>query len=206
MHCILCGSTSMAWKLSNRFYHCDICDCIMKPKSSFLTKNEEKGRYDLHKNDANECGYRAFVSPVVERIKKEQSCDAKGLDFGSGRDSAVVTQLQEVGYDIKSYDPYYFPDEEVLKRRYDYISCTEVIEHFYRPQKEFQRLKDMLQEDGALYIMTEIYSEDNDFKNWYYKEDPTHVIFYTKKSFEWIKEHYGFKSLEINGRVIKLAL
>ncbi|MEJ2488680.1 MAG: methyltransferase domain-containing protein, partial [Sulfurovaceae bacterium] len=74
------------------------------------------------------------------------------------------------------------------------------------PQKEFQRLKDMLQEDGALYIMTEIYSEDNDFKNWYYKEDPTHVIFYTKKSFEWIKEHYGFKSLEINGRVIKLAL
>lgn len=178
----------------------------MKPKSNFLTVNEEKGRYDLHKNDANERGYRAFVSPVVDRIKKEQFSNEKGLDFGSGKDSAVVAQLQEVGYDIKSYDPYYFDDPELLKRRYDYISCTEVIEHFYNPKKEFQRLKDMLQKGGALYIMTEIYSEDIDFENWYYKEDPTHVIFYTKKSFEWIKEHYGFKSLEINARVIKLTL
>jgi SAM-dependent methyltransferase len=178
----------------------------MKPKSNFLTKNEEKERYDLHKNDAKERGYRDFVVGVVEAIKESHKRDQKGLDFGAGRDSAVVAQLQEVGYDIKAYDPYYFDDVALLEERYDYISCTEVIEHLYDPKKEFQRLKDMLKEGGALYIMTEIYSEDIDFNNWYYKEDPTHVIFYTKKSFEWIKEHYGFESLEVNARVIKLGV
>jgi hypothetical protein len=50
--------------------------------------------------------------------------------------------------------------------------------------------------------MTEIYSEKINFATWYYKNDPTHVFFYTKKTFGWIKNEFNFKSIVFDKRVI----
>jgi len=62
----------------------------------------------------------------------------------------------------------------------------------------------MLKSGGRLYLMSDIY-DGRDFGSWYYKNDPTHVFLYTKETFEWIREHFGFKTLEIDKRFILLS-
>ena len=52
--------------------------------------------------------------------------------------------------------------------------------------------------------MTEIYNQDINFRNWYYKEDFTHIFFYQKETLQWIKNKFEFSSLIIKDRLIKL--
>ncbi len=52
--------------------------------------------------------------------------------------------------------------------------------------------------------MTAMYSDEIDFGSWYYKNDPTHVVFYRRKTFEWIKLNFNFSELIIKDRVIYL--
>jgi hypothetical protein len=164
----------------------------------------EKERYELHDDNAEDAGYRKFVSPITSNILQDFSKEDKGLDFGSGTSQIITKVLQEQNYNIVSYDPYFHPYNGLLQKKYDYIASCEVIEHFYHPAKEFALLRLMLKEQGRLYLMTDIYDNSIDFEKWYYKNDPTHVFLYTKKTFEWIKKEFGFKSLEIEKRLIIL--
>ncbi len=50
--------------------------------------------------------------------------------------------------------------------------------------------------------MTDLFSKTIDFKEWYYKDDNTHVIFYHKNTFNWIKENVSFSKVTINNRLI----
>jgi hypothetical protein len=89
-----------------------------------------------------------------------------------------------------------------LESKYDYIACCEVVEHFYDPFREFKKLKDLLNPGGKLYCMTELYDQNTDFRAWYYKNDPTHVFFYSPCAISWIKEQFNFKEAKIEGRLI----
>jgi 2-polyprenyl-3-methyl-5-hydroxy-6-metoxy-1,4-benzoquinol methylase len=48
------------------------------------------------------------------------------------------------------FDPLFFPDPEPLGDLYDFITCTETIEHFHRPAEEFARLDRMLRPGGVM--------------------------------------------------------
>ncbi|MGO1820189.1 MAG: hypothetical protein ACTH0S_10965 [Senegalia sp. (in: firmicutes)] len=63
----------------------------------------------------------------------------------------------------------------------------------------------MLNIGGSIFCMTSLYDEDIDFKNWYYKNDETHVFFYHKKALEWIKNEFNFSDLAIDEKLIKLT-
>jgi len=80
-----------------------------------------------------------------------------------------------------------------------------VIEHFHHPFNEFQLLKGLLNPNGKLYCMTDIFSETKDFATWYYKNDPTHVIFYTEKTLQWIQKNIGFKRVTIENRLVQFT-
>ena len=62
----------------------------------------------------------------------------------------------------------------------------------------------MLNPHAKMYLMTEPYDEGIDFASWYYKNDPTHVFFYSKNTFEWIKNEFDFLSVSIDKRLIIL--
>ena len=47
--------------------------------------------------------------------------------------------------------------------------------------------------------MTDLYDESIGFHKWYYKNDPTHVFIYQKKTIEWIKNNIGFSDVKIEG-------
>lgn len=115
----------------------------------------------------------------------------KGLDFGSGPGPTLSVMFEELEYEMSIYDPFFAPTPEVLSDSYDFITCTEVVEHLYNPAKSFQLFDAILKSGGHLGIMTEELEERN-FKTWYYRTDPTHVAFYSKKTFEWISKAYGW--------------
>ncbi|MFP5471753.1 MAG: class I SAM-dependent methyltransferase, partial [Bacteroidia bacterium] len=157
------------------------------------------------RNNSNDKGYREFVSPIIERIKKDFSSTHSGLDFGSGKDSSILKILKESNYNIRPYDPFFIDETSLLEQHYDYITCCEVIEHFHHPKKEFALLKNLLKQKGKLYCMTHIYSPDINFETWYYKNDPTHVFIYQNKTFEWIKNEFGFSDIKIHNRLITFS-
>ena len=63
----------------------------------------------------------------------------------------------------------------------------------------------MLNTNGILGIMTELVLENTDFGSWYYKNDPTHVCFYSNETINYICNTFNFKQLyNDNHRVIIL--
>lgn len=169
-----------------------------------LCAEDEKKRYETHNNDPEDEGYRQFVAPIVNAIKKGFAPHHLGLDFGAGTGPVITHVLQQSGYHVNLYDPFFWRHPEHLKLTYDYIACCEVIEHFHNPEKEFGLLRSLLTPNGALYCMTALYNDEIDFENWYYKNDPTHVFFYHRKTVEWIKKQFSFSEAVIHDRLIQL--
>lgn len=158
----------------------------------------------LHQNDIFNEGYRNFVSPIVEAITNRYSVRHKGLDFGSGQTSVIAHLLKEQGIVADQYDPIFKNNPNLLNDKYDFISCCEVVEHFHNPYKEFNLLRSLLNPNGELFIMTELVNENTDFASWYYKNDFTHVFFYSTKAFHYIVKEFGFSDVTINNRLIVL--
>lgn len=199
--CPLCHNIAYPF-YKNIFYKCCECSAIFRDKHLLLTPIEEKKRYENHNNDVHDLAYQQFVSPITTSVRKDFSTNSLGLDFGAGTGSAISKVLEDFGYIIKQYDPFFNNIPDLFQKKYDYVVCCEVMEHFYYPEKEFNLLKNLLKPNGVLYCMTHIYNSKIDFDKWYYKNDPTHVFIYQKETFEWIKNKYNFSSITINQRLI----
>lgn len=167
-----------------------------------LDMHSEKLRYEVHENNVEDKGYQNFVAPITSAVMKDFTQEDKGLDFGAGTGSAISKVLEDNGFNILKYDPYFHNYPQLLEQKYDYIACCEVMEHFYTPKNEFFLLHDLLKKNGKLYCMTHLYDDNIDFKAWYYKNDQTHVFFYHDKTIEWIRKEYGFTYVSINKRLI----
>jgi SAM-dependent methyltransferase len=199
MPCSLCNCATQEFDfIEDRSYlQCSGCKAILLSPSNYLSPQAEKFRYILHNNDVKDPGYRKFVSPIVKQVFKEQPITAGGLDFGCGTGPVISAVLEEAGYKMHLYDPYFKPDKKLLNRKYDFIVCCEVMEHFQQPLKEFSLLTDLLNDGGKLYCKTELWKKGIDFKSWHYKNDATHVFFYTKDSLSWIKNTFNLKDLRV---------
>ncbi len=171
-----------------------------------LPPEAEKSRYDEHNNDVNDAGYRNFVKPLVDTVLSKFTPGAAGLDYGAGPGPVAAVMLKEKGYQVELFDPYYWSDSRLLEKKYDFIICCEVIEHFYWPAREFHLLRSLLRPGGSLMCMTETIDDTFDFGQWYYKNDPTHVFFYHPRALRWIKEKYEFSILTVRKRVIHLEV
>ncbi len=202
--CPLCGSVStIFYQNRNRFYYqCNNCCGIFVDKKLRLNQEAEMLRYKEHNNDVEDKKYQNFVSPITSAVLRDFTQRDKGLDFGAGTGPVISKVLKDYNFDIVQYDPFFHNYPDLLERKYDYIVCCEVMEHFHNPKKEFILLKKLLLENGKLYCMTDVYNEDINFHNWRYKNDQTHTFIYHKKTIHWIKEEIGFLNVTIEGRLI----
>ncbi len=207
MKCPLCKSTNTHFFVKNTertYQKCSDCELVFAPSRYFLNKSEEKSRYNLHENFIENIGYRNFLSQVISPIKQRLSKGALGLDYGSGPSPVLATLLEIEGYKMDFYDPYYADNQEVFNKKYDFITLTEVAEHFYYPAVEFKKILQLLKPNGYLVVMTYRTDTIADFKNWYYQKDPTHVCFYSNKSFEYIASKYKLSISIIDAKIVIL--
>ena len=207
--CPLCSGTAHSFYMHGQreFLQCSICSSVFLHPEHYLTPEQEKAHYECHNNNPDDIGYQKYVSPITNRILTSHTPHENGLDFGSGTGSPIMKVLGDNGYNIGQYDLYFHNDEAKLQQQYDYIAASEVAEHFKDPYSEFKLLHSLLRPNGRLYIMTGVFTDDTDFANWYYKNDYTHVFLYHPKAFEWIKEHFGFRNVEIiDNKLVVLEL
>jgi SAM-dependent methyltransferase len=205
MQCPLCLNTSLNefdTIAGIIFLQCANCKSVFKHFENYPTLKAEKERYLLHDNDITSKGYQVFVQPIVQHILKSKPNSAIGLDFGAGTGPVIAEILKAEGYNISLYDPFFYPEKKVLNNTYDFIICCEVIEHFHSPNSEFGLLRKLLKPEGSLLCMTHLLPQKDGFKSWYYKNDPTHVIFYSEDNIQWVKSNFNFSEVKIEDRLI----
>lgn len=178
--------------MGSLFWKCLQCGFVYRDFKEDLPLEEEGRRYLTHENHVESEGYQNFLRPVVNEILKYQNITDSGLDYGSGPSSVIQYLLNQQGYQMQVWDPFFHPEREVLNKRYDFISCTEVVEHFRNPLKEFNMLNDLLKPKGRLYIKTAWTDKVLDFEKWHYHRDPTHLGFFNYQSFLWLSQQCNF--------------
>jgi hypothetical protein len=172
------------------FERCRSCHLIFRKESAQISVEEERTFYQTHQNDAADPGYRRFLSKVAEPLKARLQPGARGLDYGSGPAPALVMLMNEAGYPTVGYDPLFSRDESLLTESYDFVTCTEVVEHFRDPARDWARLFSLVASGGLLAVMTEWYRGQSPLSAWRYARDPTHAVFYSRQGLSQIAQFY----------------
>jgi SAM-dependent methyltransferase len=204
MKCLICGSKTVAFRdaKSGIIYHsCDHCECIFKDPSCHQSIQEQKLRYDLHENDEEDEGYRAYFQRFLDFVLPLVGRPESALDFGCGRSTLLANILNSMNIDTDHYDPIYHPEKTYDSKKYQLIVSTEVFEHLHDPENVFSKLVEHLEPGGYLALQTQFHPNVRQmFMDWYYHKDPTHIVFFTPRTFEILGRKHQCELLADNGK------
>ena len=206
--CPLCGTggaTGYHQDRRRRFHQCALCELVFVTPDQFLSPQEEKAEYDLHRNSPEDAGYRRFLSRTYLPMLARLAPSSTGLDFGSGPGPTLSVMFAESGHHMSVFDPFYANDPTVFQRTYDFITATEVVEHLHHPFDELERLWRCLRPGGLLGIMTKLVIDRDAFARWHYKSDMTHVCFYSGATFNWLAQRWHAQLAFVDKDVVIFA-
>ena len=198
--CKICQASTRSIKDVKKeliYYRCSGCGFISLDDRYILNEIDEKCKYDQHNNSLENEGYVQMfenfidlsIAPYLKNIKT-------ALDFGSGPEPVFSKLLERRGLEVDIYDLYYAPQKVYEGKKYDLITSTEVFEHLSKPLETLELLVNHTKVNGYIALMTKFPpSDDKDFLAWWYRRDPTHISFFTPKSFEVMAEKFGLKVL-----------
>ncbi len=195
MNCHICNKSIDSFvheKTDITYYHCADCEYIFKSPECYQDFSTQKERYNLHENEEEDAGYMAYFQRFLDYTLPLVDISQTALDFGCGASSLLANMLEEKGIKCDYYDPIYYPDTLTDSKKYELIVSTEVFEHLHQPRVVFESLLERLEEGGYLALQTQFHPNDREaFKKWYYHQDPTHIVFFTAKTFKVLCEMYG---------------
>jgi len=204
LNCHICDKPTQIFvdeKTNIIYHHCDDCEYIFKSPEHHQNFTAQKERYNLHENDENDEGYKAYFQRFLDFILPLVGRPNTALDFGCGRSSLLASLLKKEGVNCDYYDPIYHPDTLNDSKKYELIVSTEVFEHLHQPRVVFESLLERLEEGGYLALQTQFHPNDVEaFKRWYYHQDPTHIVFFTAQTFRVLCEVYGCEFVGDNGK------
>ena len=190
--CKVCKSSDLIFFLKTSkliYWKCKTCAAKILDPQHYVSNSYEKKHYLKHNNSITNTNYKSFLLKLIEPVKDKILTSDIGLDYGCGFSPALANILKSHGFKVELYDPFFFPNKDVLLKKYKFITCSEVVEHFFNPYEEFDKINDLLDNNSWFGVMTTFLINDDMFQNWYYRRDPTHVVFYKKKTFQ----HIGFQ-------------
>ena len=193
-HCPLCTSDAVAHysrDAARDYRQCSVCQLVFVTADQHLSHEDEKNQYDHHQNDPLDDGYRTFLGRLYEPVHALLAPNSKGLDFGSGPGPTLSLMFEEAGHRVNLFDIYYAKDASVFDETYDFITASEVVEHLSNPAEELEILWHCLKSGGLLAVMTKRVTSKDAFESWHYKNDPTHISFFSETTFGWLGEKWG---------------
>jgi len=209
VQCLICGSDTEQFndeQMDVETYHCGHCNVIFKDPASHEDLTVQKTRYDLHENNAEDEGYRRYFQKFLDFVLAQREIPSTALDLGCGRSTLLADMLTELGSDVDVHDPIYHPDTAYKNKTYDLITSVEVFEHLHDPMAVFQELISLLNPHGILAIRTEFSPIEREaYLKWYYRRDPTHIVFFSPRTFEVMCQKAGVTYLQDNGKNIVLV-
>lgn len=172
------------------FHHCRSCDLLLADPASHLSAAAECAFYGTHENVAD-AGYVRFLQRLLQPALPFLAPGQRALDWGCGPGPVLSELVRAQGLSCDNYDPYFAP--ATPQGPYDVIFASECFEHFRQPAQELDRLRALLRPGGLLAVMTERWTTLSALADWYYLRDPTHVVFYHARSFDYIARRWGFR-------------
>lgn len=198
-NCPLCAAEDGGYfgeAFGRRYFRCPICLLTWLDPAQRPDAAAELAEYRQHDNRPDHNGYRRFLSKAIEpfraRLAEKGNESVDGLDFGCGPGPTLSVMMAEHGHRFADYDPFFRPEAALLNRRYEAIACTEVVEHFCDPARDFALLDRLLAPGSTLVVMTAILYDDAAFLDWHYIREESHVVFYRPETMAWIAERFGW--------------
>jgi hypothetical protein len=193
--CPLCGGAARAFLAAGGrdYRRCAECALTFLSAAQHADPARERARYAEHRNAPDDPGYRAFLDRLLGPLTALLAPGAEGLDYGCGPGPTASTMMRERGFSMTDYDPFFAPDAGALARAYDFVVCTEVLEHLRRPADDLERLDALLKPGGALGAMTGVLEDDAAFADWWYRRDFTHIAFYRPETLAWIARRFDWE-------------
>lgn len=181
---LCCAADAYELPVAGKLYHrCQACELVWLDAAEHLDPTREKAVYDGHDNQVDDPRYRQFLQRAFGEVQCRLPPPACGLDFGCGPGPALIAMGREAGYQMAGYDKFYADEPELLAQQYDFITSTEVIEHIATPRAVLERLWGCLKPGGILVLQTQRVLGDERFRQWRYRHDPTHIVFFAEASF-----------------------
>jgi len=201
MNCLICDKSTISIndKRNNwEFFHCKKCEFIFKNKLNYVNETDELKQYQNHNNTMESRGYVEMFEKFIDATIKEYLEDINDvLEFGSGPGPVLSELLKQRNLNVDIYDKYFSPQKVYENKKYDLITSTEVLEHIENPVDIFNFFAKHIKKDSYLAIMTQFHTDnEDDFKKWWYKNDPTHICFFRPHSFEVLASMSGFKVIK----------
>ncbi|MFQ2157235.1 class I SAM-dependent methyltransferase [Aeromonas hydrophila] len=181
---LCCAADAYELPVAGKLYHrCRACELVWLDAAEHLDPAREKAVYDGHDNQVDDPRYRQFLQRAFGEVQRRLPPPASGLDFGCGPGPALIAMGREAGYQMAGYDKFYANEPELLAQQYDFITSTEVIEHIATPRAVLEKLWGCLKPGGLLVLQTQRVLGDERFRQWRYRHDPTHIVFFAEASF-----------------------
>ncbi|MEE8484211.1 MAG: class I SAM-dependent methyltransferase [Nitrospinota bacterium] len=187
-NCRICKTPSPVFYNDSRtFFKCPACTLIFTEEMA-----DEKAANEHYKNqwnNADEDFWKQQVDVLISVINKHKT-PQRILDFGSGS-GEITKEFQRRGIDTTPLDPIihgYLKDQDYAEK-FDVVVGVEVIEHLPEIYGELEEIKKVLTDDGIIVFttgLTNVFIDAPDavevFAKWWYKDDPTHVSFFSNRS------------------------
>ncbi len=196
MQCRLClwmTSRDRIFGHGREFSVCHTCGYVQVNPQQILSIMDEGKRYLLHENSSGDPRYEEYLRPMVDLVLCRTAISTLGIDIGSGKEKVLEILLLAKGRRVVSYDLYFHPEENLLKNSYDFLICSETLEHFRDPRAELQRFSKLVKKGGPLFFRTSFFNASRKFTDWHYQRDPTHIGFFSEKTFFWMEKEFGWK-------------
>ena len=193
--CLICGRPAARPFMiveTKSYWRCRACQATFLDPAHRISTEEEYALYCQHRNEPDDPRYCHFLSKLAEPLLQRLPPKAKGLDYGCGPGPALASMLRQAGHRVSLFDVYFYPDRKPLGELFDFITCSETIEHFHHPAKEFRCFDRVLRPGGWLALMTCFQTDDSRFASWHYRRDLTHVVFYREDTLRHLACDFGW--------------
>jgi hypothetical protein len=196
--CPLCGAPgpfeTVVDVRKRRHRRCGRCQLIFVEDRFLPSAVAERERYAKHQYGLDDAGYVAFLRQAIDPALPWLTPSMRGLDFGCGHSPTLCRLLEKAGLRCENYDPFFYPD--LPPGPFDFLFATEVVEHFFHPAADWARMASLLKPGGLLVVMTAPWEDQESFRTWGYASDETHVVFYHRKTLEWLFAAFGLEELD----------
>lgn len=181
-------------------------DAVKRRFSGAKTETKTKTKTDTVIGLDFGCGEGAFLSNMAAEgnLPAENNLSGKNNASAKIEVSSKINVSSNIRVRIDNYDLFYHPDKSRLTKSYDFIVMTEVLEHLSAPDIILKGLLSQLNLNGFMAIMTKRVRGQKAFTTWHYKNDPTHICFYSEATFAFIGRHYNLEIEIISDDVVIL--
>ena len=185
--CRICHASSPLFFRDKRsFYKCPECSLIFT--FDLPGKEAEETHYKNQWATTDTNFWKKQVDVLLQLIDNYRT-PKRILDFGSGS-GEMTNEFLKRGYDVTPLEPMthgYLKDQN-YSAKFDVVIAVEVIEHLPKPWEELHEIENVLAPGGIVIfssLLTNSFIDRPDkreqFENWWYKDDPTHVSFFCNR-------------------------